>query len=131
MGASNRVTPSLTIGNVPGTVDAYGKPLQDKCSICLRHADVVALDQALSKQNSLVVRDLAVAAPSRADLPTLVEGGAAAGNYTVYLELVNWLNIRGRYVICTRTCMCVRYVQVLAYDACMCLRIFFCFLQQR
>jgi hypothetical protein len=107
IGIEGRAPVSTKIDIESSAVDAYGRQLQDTCSICIRHADVVALDQALSKETSLVVRDLVVAAPSRAGLPTLIEGGAVAGNYTVYLELVNWLNVTGRYVVCICTHLCV------------------------
>ncbi len=99
VGIAGRAPVIKTIDINARTVDHYGNPLQDKCSICLRHADVVAVDQSLSKQTSLALQGVAVATPSRANLPTLIAGGAAAGNFTVFLELTNWLNRMGRYVL--------------------------------
>ena len=84
---------SIQDGNSP--MDRYGRMMLDTCATCLRLADIVAVDRVLQMQNSLIISNAHVSAPSIAGLPLLVSGGLVPGNYTVKLALRNWLDQQG------------------------------------
>ena len=81
--------------NTPA-VDHYGVKLPDSCSTCMRHGDIWSLNKAFQTVKDLVIDDLYVYPPSRAGMPTLIDGGLAPGFYSVFLELTNWLGVTGR-----------------------------------
>ena len=78
------------------TIDHFQRPLLDSCATCLRPSDFHVLDVVLQQQTSLVLTDIAVSAPSMRGLPSYILGGLVPGNYTIRLDLRNWLHQQSR-----------------------------------
>ena len=66
---------------------------KDKCGTCVRHADVVALHQAIKDLHSLVLQPTDVWSPSvvQGGLLRAIDGVPAGGSYTVQLQVTNWI----------------------------------------
>ena len=80
---------NITSNDVP--VNPFNIPLSDTCPICVRNQDLVVVDYTLKKITDYSLFDVAVYPPSLLNIPTLIEGGTAMGDYVVVLTLVNWL----------------------------------------
>ena len=77
------------------TVGRLGEPLLDTCAVCLRPADLFAVQEALAAQETFIVDDLSVYPPSLLGVNTLIAGGVARGTYALMLRLTNWLGQAG------------------------------------
>ena len=82
---------NITFSDVP--VGPFNFKLPDTCPICVRNQDLVAVDYAVKTIRDYSIIDLAVYPPSLNNMPTLIEGGAALGDYVLVLKLKNWLGL--------------------------------------
>jgi hypothetical protein len=82
---------NITFSDVP--VSPFNFKLPDTCPICIRNQDLVAMDYAVRTIGDYSIVDLAVYPPSLNNMPTLIEGGAALGDYVLVLRLKNWLGL--------------------------------------
>ena len=83
-----------SIVNGPAPTDRYGRAMLDKCATCLRPADLVALHSLLLQQQALILRNLKVHSESTQGVPQFLAGSLVAGNYSVRLDLTNWLHMK-------------------------------------
>ena len=83
---------SLSIDDGSPGMDHYSKRMLDTCATCLRPSDIEAVDRVLKLQTSLIISEARVLAPSIFGLPYFVSGGLVPGNYTIELELTNWID---------------------------------------
>ena len=93
-GSTEASSSRASIARGAAATDRYGRLLLDTCATCLRPADIIALDTLLQQQRALILRGLKVHAPSSQGVPQFVVGSLVAGNYSVRLDLTNWLDKR-------------------------------------
>jgi len=84
-------TPALFISATDVPVDSFNTPLFDVCPVCVRNADLAAVDTTLKAITEYSLVDIAVYPPSLFGRPFLIPDGTAIGDYVIVLILSNWL----------------------------------------
>jgi len=83
--------PIASVNSNSPVMTQYRQPLLDKCATCLRMADVFALHTVLLRQQTLILTEIAAGPASTKGLPLYRPGALVPGNYTIFLDLTNWL----------------------------------------
>ena len=77
-------------------VDAFGKALVDTSPVAVRISDLYELQRTIGNITEMLLDDTKAAVPSLAGVPTLKKGVLAPSNYSIFVNLTNWLNNSAR-----------------------------------
>jgi len=77
-------------------VDAFGKALIDTNPVAVRITDLYQLQKTIEAIPELFLEDTAAVVDSLVGVPTLRDGVLAAGSYSLFINLTNWLNNSAR-----------------------------------